>query len=471
MLSIFAVAIEYRIGSITKAEKEKLPLLVKIFADQTSGTIPFKINFTSLALYYEGNIKYHWDFGDNETSDEINPTHLYNKSGSYNCTLTITGSFGEKSFDRIEILARNNQAPTVSIFFRNNDLNPSRPYIPLLGKISKKSIYRQLIEAKIIPSSFLSGKSFVFVSGTASDPEGDEIVSYEWELKPPVYNTKTGKQVKPIYKLKEKNITIPLVYTLPKSTYDLTLIVTDSKGNKGSSTVKFTVQDSGIETFFGTLRNSRDSFKLFTWNTYLKDLLKGDIGQFITQKILPILLKWPLLTLLILYKASTWGISPGASYVQLIGQFLEKHPSLRNVVKKNLERAQSSLEKIGAKNPKLKETTDKLIETIQGLLEQLGLANLKPELSDEKPADKSQLVNASIPQVSITVKDLEGDPFNISIHGKYLNNITLVNQLNKTFNATFASKLPFETDIYWYVNVSSQGRWVNATYMFTTRWS
>lgn len=454
--------------------KEKLPLLVKIFADQTSGTLPFKINFTSLTLYYEGDINYHWDFGDNETSDEINPTNLYNKSGSYKCTLTVTDSSGEKSTDRIEILVSGNQAPTVSIIL--SDLNPSRPFIPILrrGLISiaySGRTLRQLIDLKIIPASLLNRKGFVSCDAQASDPEGDEIVSYKWELKPTPYSTNLGQQKKPIYYFEGKNLTIPMLYTYPTGIYDLTLIATDSAGNKGTSTIKFTVIESPTEVRIFTIKYKISTFRLQVWHTVLKASLSGPVGSVIYDKIFSKLPSWPLLKLLIVFQlGSKWAINPESSLtIRLMAQFLGKHPKLQNIVEKNLERTISFLEKIKVKRPKLAGTIDNLIDTIEKLRENLGLANKRPVISNEVPADKSKHLSTSYPEVAITVEDFEGDPFNITIHGQYVNNITLLNQHNNTFVATLITPLPNLTDIYWHVNVSySDNRWINATYKFST---
>ncbi len=43
---------------------------------------------------YNGLAAYYWDFGDNTTSLETNPSHVFLESGSYNICLTISTSFG-----------------------------------------------------------------------------------------------------------------------------------------------------------------------------------------------------------------------------------------------------------------------------------------------------------------------------------------------------------------------------------------
>ncbi len=472
IISGFVAVMEYRFGGITKDEEEKLPLLVKVFASEASGNIPLKINFTALVLYYEGNVRYNWDFGDNGTSSEIKPAYTYNKSGSYTCSLIVTDSSGQESKDSVEISVKPSLAPSVSITM--DELKPSRPFIPILRLPKISSYYwgrnlRQAMELKIFPSSLLNLPGFVSCGAQATSPEGNEIVSYRWELRPPTYTSQLGQQKKPVYYFEGKNITFPLLYTYVVAPYDLTIIVTDSKGNEGTDTIKFQVEENPIETQIATIKQSIGGFRKNIWHDLLKEDLKGPVGKFIGEVIFPLLPSWPLLKLFIIIKLISWDIS--LDIVPIIVEFLEKHPILRDTAKTTLEGLQSSLENMKTKFPKLEGVIDQAIGAIQGLLEQLGLANLKPELSDEKPVHNSELVSLVLSNVSITVTDYEGDPFNVSISGDYVNDISLIDQFNGTFNATLITPLPPETDIYWNVNVTSRGRWVNETYKFTTRWS
>lgn len=46
---------------------------------------------------------YLWDFGDGETSDEANPTHVYKEPGTYTVTLTITRQDGRTYTEEIVV--------------------------------------------------------------------------------------------------------------------------------------------------------------------------------------------------------------------------------------------------------------------------------------------------------------------------------------------------------------------------------
>jgi parallel beta-helix repeat protein len=61
-------------------------------ADVTSGTAPLAVNFTDLST--NAPTSWAWDFGDNATSDQQNPSHEYTATGTYTVTLTATNAYG-----------------------------------------------------------------------------------------------------------------------------------------------------------------------------------------------------------------------------------------------------------------------------------------------------------------------------------------------------------------------------------------
>ncbi len=97
--------------------------------------------------------------------------------------------------------------------------------------------------------------------------------------------------------------------------------------------------------------------------------------------------------------------------------------------------------------------------------------NAPPVASDEDPMDTETDIGINYPQVLMNITDLEGDLFNVLIHGLYLTNVSLYDQTNGTFTATLAAPLPFDTIITWYVDIQSNSStliWNNYTYSFTT---
>lgn len=61
----------------------------------TSGAAPLSVFFTDISIGYPET--WQWDFGDGYTSDQQNPTHIYENVGTYSVTLTVTGATGSSS--------------------------------------------------------------------------------------------------------------------------------------------------------------------------------------------------------------------------------------------------------------------------------------------------------------------------------------------------------------------------------------
>lgn len=63
--------------------------------DVVQGCPGMEVTFTPID--YGGITSYSWDFGDSSSlSSDSNPSHIYDSTGSYACTLTVTGGCGTK---------------------------------------------------------------------------------------------------------------------------------------------------------------------------------------------------------------------------------------------------------------------------------------------------------------------------------------------------------------------------------------
>jgi len=68
---------------------------VAITAFPTQGCAPLKVQFTDASNAGSGTLsQWFWDFGDGNISEEENPLHIYNNTGSFNVSLTVQNSFG-----------------------------------------------------------------------------------------------------------------------------------------------------------------------------------------------------------------------------------------------------------------------------------------------------------------------------------------------------------------------------------------
>ena len=80
-------------------------------ANTTSGNSPLNVQFTDNSSNYPTS--WLWDFGDETTSTEQNPTHTYTKPGNYTVTLTAINAAGNSTYT-MNITALDVTAPTVS---------------------------------------------------------------------------------------------------------------------------------------------------------------------------------------------------------------------------------------------------------------------------------------------------------------------------------------------------------------------
>lgn len=60
-------------------------------ADVFNGCAPLTVNYTNLSV---NGLTYLWDLGDGQTSNQVNPTHVYNTPGTYNVTLYAFSASG-----------------------------------------------------------------------------------------------------------------------------------------------------------------------------------------------------------------------------------------------------------------------------------------------------------------------------------------------------------------------------------------
>jgi glucose/arabinose dehydrogenase len=87
-----------RLYRISYSEDNHLPV-ANAGADNTKGTSPFTVNFTSAGSYDPDDdpISFLWDFGDGTTSTAANPTHVFTQNGTYLVELTVSDDQGHSA--------------------------------------------------------------------------------------------------------------------------------------------------------------------------------------------------------------------------------------------------------------------------------------------------------------------------------------------------------------------------------------
>lgn len=246
LLSAFFVVTQYQIKVI---EDDSMPMTVKIFADKSEGTVPFSVNFSSIVTNNKGDVEYEWDFGNSETSTEREPKVSYDVYGEYVCSLKVTDKEGDSEDNSIIITAKKNKPPMVTLSINQNTVDRRLTWLSFYTLLPAKFFaypgnYQEIldkIEEKQGADAWGEGK--IVVTAQVSDPEDDEIVSYEWREQTSDSLLKAnGDSVLPVHYIEgNESIRIPELYTWTPFEHVVILTVTDSAGNKANATTYFTV--------------------------------------------------------------------------------------------------------------------------------------------------------------------------------------------------------------------------------------
>jgi PKD repeat protein len=87
------------------------PPIESFEVDSTSGEAPFEVAFTDTSL--KSPTAWAWDFGDGNTSDEQNPTHVYASPGVYTVALTATNDLGTGTATKPQYISATENGKTI----------------------------------------------------------------------------------------------------------------------------------------------------------------------------------------------------------------------------------------------------------------------------------------------------------------------------------------------------------------------
>ncbi len=83
--------------------------VAKVASNQSVGKVPLQVQFNGEeSVDFDGDeLTYSWDFGDGNTSDQVNPNYTFEKAGEYKVKLTVSDSEGKSMTTTTEVLAGN----------------------------------------------------------------------------------------------------------------------------------------------------------------------------------------------------------------------------------------------------------------------------------------------------------------------------------------------------------------------------
>lgn len=95
------------VSSLNKPEYIKInesPIQANFTAAIRTGTAPLRVSFIDQSTSKLPITSYEWNFGDNFTSDEQNPEHVYNVTGNYTVNLTVANDAGVSRSELVDLI-------------------------------------------------------------------------------------------------------------------------------------------------------------------------------------------------------------------------------------------------------------------------------------------------------------------------------------------------------------------------------
>ena len=114
------------------------PPIANFIATPNSGVEPLEVQFKDQSL---GNIsQWLWHFGDNQTSHDQHPKHVFKQSASFTVQLTVTGLGGQKTKERINYINVNQAPPPLIADFSASPQTENTPLNVIFSDESKGRI-------------------------------------------------------------------------------------------------------------------------------------------------------------------------------------------------------------------------------------------------------------------------------------------------------------------------------------------
>ncbi|HEC94660.1 MAG TPA: PKD domain-containing protein, partial [Thermoplasmatales archaeon] len=245
----------------TELKESGEKLLVGIKTDRAPvGIEPFSLNLSANVINAKGKIRYRWDLGNGKTAEGKEVMVTYDESGIYNVTLIVYDETGRKTSDYLKVEVKENRPPIVTLIIDKKNVERKRTWLsyftfsPPLWYAGNQQLQLDRIEKKKGPWAW--GESGITITAQINDPEGDEIVSYEWEEQTAdeLVIWPSGKTILPKHNLTgNETVKIPSLYAWIAGRHIVTLTVKDSVGNEATGTTDYMVSMSQMEMRMKTI--------------------------------------------------------------------------------------------------------------------------------------------------------------------------------------------------------------------------
>ncbi|AEF96099.1 PKD domain-containing protein [Methanotorris igneus] len=113
----------------------------------------YDVNFYSLCYDNEGDkLNYYWEFGDNSTSTNANPSHRYKKEGIYLVRLKVNDTFGATSYD--ECLIEIKKLSPINVTLSNKTIHSNESNVTIFCNITLTNPFSEKIYGYIYFSDY-----------------------------------------------------------------------------------------------------------------------------------------------------------------------------------------------------------------------------------------------------------------------------------------------------------------------------
>ncbi|MCK9272145.1 PKD domain-containing protein [Candidatus Gracilibacteria bacterium] len=145
----------------------KSGISANILGNPIYGSIPLKVDFSSIVGGGDSNYTYNWDFGDNNNSSLKNPENIYLNPGVYSVILRVTDESVNEAVASIQIEVAKNLDSDNDGTLDKNDLcplvfgpasNSGCPIVKENSKINTNQIQNKCLQDKIVQNGFINAK-------------------------------------------------------------------------------------------------------------------------------------------------------------------------------------------------------------------------------------------------------------------------------------------------------------------------